>query len=419
MAAINKLVKASLSARDAAIKAEKDRTDNLLTKYSKLSKISDQVENLKSQLIDVEKEIKDWADAYTNLEQYAQDNALTADPSIVATLADYYKKKKAAQANQLTLTAQRDRLSTQQAIDLATQDTATQAAIQAAAAAVTTTGTGAYGNISKPGNLPLTYNASAVKEAYFSSRGDYQATIDKNHKGSLKGLMQSYNQPSTVLGATDLWSSSIGSKGMIVTAKSVLQAWNSGSNKPNTADAGDNHNYGFQFHYNPGTVGMSYFTSPNVDVTMMTSGQEMYNLAGLSGSQGSVSFQVVINRIGDFQFFTSDGSLKQGFTPEQIYPKPPTRDELDDVYKKGTMYDVEYLLRVLMGTTMSSYLRGQRTADMGWLPAMPVELHLGKSLRYLGVINNLSINHIIFNENMTPMFSTMDITFARLPDYPA
>ena len=83
------------------------------------------------------------------------------------------------------------------------------------------------------------------------------------------------------------------------------------------------------------------------------------------------------------------------------------------------MYDVEFLLRVLMGTTMNSYLRGERTADMGWLPAMPVELHLGKSLRYLGTVNSLNLNHMIFNEKMVPMLTTVDISFARLPDYPA
>jgi hypothetical protein len=164
---------------------------------------------------------------------------------------------------------------------------------------------------------------------------------------------------------------------------------------------------------------MSYFTSPNVDVTMMTSGQEMFNLAGVSGSQGSVSFQVVINRIFDMQYYDTSGSLKQGISGTDVYPIPP-RDTGDyaDLYNKGTMYDVEYLLRVLMGTTMNSYLRGTNTADMGWLPAIPVELRLGKSLKYLGTVNSVNLNHMIFDSRMVPIFTTMDIAFARLPDYP-
>jgi hypothetical protein len=164
---------------------------------------------------------------------------------------------------------------------------------------------------------------------------------------------------------------------------------------------------------------MSYFTSPNVDVTMMTSGTEMFNLAGVSGSQGSIGFQVIINRVFDMQYITSAGTLKSGYSLGNLYPKQPSTAELRDIYEKGTMYDIEYLLRVLMGTTMNSYLRGDNTADMGWLPAIPVELHLGKSLRYLGTVNSVNLSHMIFDERMVPMFTTVDIAFARLPDYPA
>jgi hypothetical protein len=203
---------------------------------------------------------------------------------------------------------------------------------------------------------------------------------------------------------------------MIVTSEQVLKAWNSGSNKAQSSNYFDKHNYGFQFQYNPGTVAMSYFTSPNVDVTMITSGTEMFNLAGVSGSQGSVSFQIIINRIFDMQYYNEYGNLQN---PDRYAKAPASPAEEKAIYNKGTMYDLEYLLRVLMGTTMSSYLRGENTADMGWLPAIPVELHLGKSLRYLGVVNSLNINHMIFNERMVPLFSTVDIAFARLPDYPA
>ena len=270
---------------------------------------------------------------------------------------------------------------------------------------ITGNGVGAYKSINKSTFTPLSYNASSVKETYFSNRTDF---VNK--------LMLSHNQPTVVNSAGDLWTSVLGSKGMIVTSEQVLKAWNSGSNKAQSSDYFDKHNYGFQFQYNPGTVAMSYFTSPNVDVTMITSGTEMFNLAGVSGSQGSVSFQIIINRIFDMQYYDENGNLQN---PDRYAKAPANNQEEKDIYNKGTMYDLEYLLRVLMGTTMSSYLRGQNTADMGWLPAIPVELHLGKSLRYLGVVNSLNINHMIFNERMVPLFSTVDIAFARLPDYPA
>ena len=338
-------------------------------------------------------------------------------PETVKGLATYSANEQAANVIYAQLNATKTKLLVQQSIAQSQKAAEAALVVKTDASVVTQTPLGAYSNLQKSGGLPLYYNASSVRETYFTSRPSFQTAVRNNKLTT--GLMQSSNQPSVVSAATDLWTSSQGSKGMIVTSEQVLKAWNSGSNKSNTADATDNHNYGFQFQYNPGTVSMSYFTSPNVDVTMMTSGQEMFNLAGVSGSQGSVSFQIIINRIFDMSYYTEYGTLKPGIDANDIYAKAPAANEFADIYNKGTMYDVEFLLRVLMGTTMNSYLRGERTADMGWLPAMPVELHLGKSLRYLGTVNSLNLNHMIFNEKMVPMLTTVDIAFARLPDYPA
>lgn len=408
------------SARDRATAAEKDRTTVLQKQFDASKKNQDldkQVAALELQIAEAQTEVTDWHKAWVALEKAAGIAGTLNDAAVQAAIKDYKKKESNAATVKDSLNVLAGQLRAQRGVQLAIQAQEAALIIKTASDAVLATPLGAYTGLPGSGALPLYYNASAVREAYFSSRSSFQAVTRKNNQ--ITGLMQSANQPSVVAAATDLWTSSQGSKGMIVTSEQVLKAWNSGSNNPNTADAGDNHNYGFQFQYNPGTVAMTYFTSPNVDVTMMTSGQEMFNLAGVSGSQGSVSFQVIINRIFDMSYYTPDGVLKPGIEANAIYSKPPAAGEFQDIYNKGTMYDVEFLLRVLMGTTMSSYLRGERTADMGWLPAMPVELHLGKSLRYLGTVNSLSLNHMIFNERMVPMLTTLDIAFARLPDYPA
>jgi hypothetical protein len=408
------------SARDKATAAEKDRTTVLQKQFDASKKNQDldkQVIILELQIAEAQTEVTDWHKAWVALEKAAGIAGTLNDAAVQAVIKDYKKKEENAKKVKDSLNVLAGQLRAQRGVQLAIQAQEAALIIKTASDAVLATPLGAYTGLPGSGALPLYYNASAVREAYFSSRSSFQAVTRKNNQ--ITGLMQSANQPSAVSAATDLWTSSQGSKGMIVTSEQVLKAWNSGSNNPNTADAGDNHNYGFQFQYNPGTVAMTYFTSPNVDVTMMTSGQEMFNLAGVSGSQGSVSFQVIINRIFDMSYYGPDGVLKPGIEANAIYSKPPATGEFKDIYNKGTMYDVEFLLRVLMGTTMSSYLRGERTADMGWLPAMPVELHLGKSLRYLGTVNSLSLNHMIFNERMVPMLTTLDIAFARLPDYPA
>jgi hypothetical protein len=101
---------------------------------------------------------------------------------------------------------------------------------------------------------------------------------------------------------------------------------------------------------------------------------------------------------------------------KQIY-SPRNPDAIDQVaiWQKGTMYDVEFLLRTIMGFAYATELRGV-TADVGWLSGRPVDLHLGQSLRYRCFISGFNVRHVIFNERMVPIFSTVSLSFNRLPD---
>lgn len=391
------IVKNTRTARDQIL-AEKKRVQESVKATAIAAQVDNNVSILRSQVI-----VLDDTIASKKAEIQALINSGASAGQVITK-----------QAELLTLTDRRTAFQTQlistenlSTVSRSFQESIGTLAVAAAASTVTARASGAYSGTVSPVTRSTTAqnNASAVREAYFSSRSSFLSRVQSPN-----------NQPNAVSSASQLWTSAGSSKGMIVTSEQVLKAWNGGSNSPQGATGAGN--YAFQFQYNPGTVSMSYFTSPNVDVTLMTSGTEMFNLAGTSGSQGGVSFQVVINRIFDMQYYNSSGGFKSGFGPD-IYPVRPAAGDYSKIYAKGTMYDVEYLLRVLMGTTMNSYLRGENTADMGWLPAIPVELHLGKSLRYLGTVNSINLNHMIFDHRMVPLFTTMDISFARLPDYPA
>lgn len=397
-----RLSDAAESYRDKANTAHKNRLEVLPSLYKNLASDDEREENLKQRVVEYDSEIQNldntWITASGVSTTTAQQDEIKVIQDTVATL-------KAQRTFQVVDEYNKFRIN--RSTEASFKETKAERTVAAAAAAAVQIPNNGNGNPNNNSFKPLVYNASAVRENYFS---DYL-------NNATNQLMKNVNQPGVVSKAQDLWTSVSGSKGMIVTSEQVLKAWGSNPSEPDpNGSKAPKENWGFQFQYNPGTVAMSYFTSPNVDVTMMTSGTEMFNLAGVSSSQGSVSFQIVINRMFDMQYYTEDGNLLPG--AEVNYAKPPSKSEEKALYDKGTMYDVEYLLRVLMSTTMSSYLRGEKTADMGWLPAIPVELHLGKSLRYLGIVNNLSLNHIIFNERMVPMFTTLDIGFARLPDYP-
>lgn len=281
----------------------------------------------------------------------------------------------------------------------------------------------------------IVYNAGIAKESYFRSHSAQTGGFnigDQSSIGGRNGLWRilqtdsAGNIPAGVSTATELWSKSQAYKGMLSTYNFP--------GKPSTDDKAaaktspaitttDGISYGFQFHYNPTSVSMTYGGVPDIDPTMYTSGTEKFNMLGSSISGSFVTFNLILNRINDMKYFDPvTGGLKAGVSANAFSGRPPTARELSDIYNRGTMYDVEFLLRTIVGITLESALeRGmswdKKTADLGWLTGKPVELHLGKSLRYLGRIEGVQLTHVLFTERMVPMFTEVAITLQRIPDY--
>ena len=78
------------------------------------------------------------------------------------------------------------------------------------------------------------------------------------------------------------------------------------------------------------------------------------------------------------------------------------------------MYDLEYLFKTVGGAN-ATYTDSfdTKTADRGWLQGIQVELHLGAGMRYLVRVNSLDVNHMIFNDNMVPILSEVNISCSR------
>jgi hypothetical protein len=199
--------------------------------------------------------------------------------------------------------------------------------------------------------------------------------------------------------------------------------------------------YAFQFMYNPGKVTMGYAGSPAVDIGLELSGRDKIPLIGSAASSSTISFEIPITRMADMAFLdantisvdaanvSSDTSgSNRIITPGStriIDPKfdwkglygTYSMEELEAIRTRGTMYDVEFLLSTLIGYRLDSSLRGFRTSDIGYLGAYPVELHLGKSLRYLVTIESFTLVHSIFTVDMIPVVTNLMITCKRLPDF--
>lgn len=257
----------------------------------------------------------------------------------------------------------------------------------------------------------IKYNVGSVREAYFSGQESFMKELSP----------QPGNTPVQVRNAANLWAGGKANKGMI-------QTWTPpssdiGLSSTETPDMIGKQTtlrepHGFQFQYNPTNISMSYLGSPSVDITYLASGKDKFNFMGTGATQSTIGFQVLLNRVYDMKYYTPSGQLVPG--AKNIYsPRQPDAAEQKEIYNKGTMYDLEFLLRTLLGITMPSYMRGGETADMGFVAAVPVELHLGQSLRYLVWIGGLTVNHVLFNERMVPLFSTVDISCNRMPDFAA
>lgn len=289
--------------------------------------------------------------------------------------------------------------------------------------------------------LPVEYNVGSVKEAYYRPRNKAEDAANspaldsverRNGVKTPKGLNDGIglNTPSAVKNASELWSSAIGSKGMFQTYFPV-NGWTGTNTDAASAFPKENaiKKYGFQFLYNPGTITMDYMGVQQTDVAYQMSGNDKVNYIPAQGNSGSISFDIMLNRMYDMQYYNEDGSLTQSAIDANVYaPRNPYGpegvtthklfNEQQAIYNKGTMYDMEYLLRTLLGYTMKSSLRHEMTADMGLFSRRPVELHLGPKMRYRGYVNGVGVRHIMFNERMVPILSTVHISFNRYPDYP-
>jgi hypothetical protein len=248
------------------------------------------------------------------------------------------------------------------------------------------------------------YNVPPVKQAYFQPGNNLPALYGKN-------------QPTSITEANELWTTATGSKGMFQTwtppsadyATTLEQGEGLNSNQQ-IVTGGEFKRYGFQFNYNPMMVSMSYGGVPDVDVNKLA--DDKFNLFSTAVFQSSIEITLTLIRLFDMQYFDVNGNV----TNTNAWPIPPSSTQAKQIYEKGTMYDVEFLLKTIVGLEFPTQFRGE-TADIGFLTGRPVELHLGKSLRYLVQVTSFALNHTHFDERMVPLVTNLSLSARRIPDY--
>jgi hypothetical protein len=276
---------------------------------------------------------------------------------------------------------------------------------------------------------PYKYNAPLLKNALHNPLGPQATSLDN----------VSINQ-GNYTDARQAWTGVTPGRGTFQMDKKFVVAQLDGLNRNNSKQV-DDQLYGFRFLYNPTSVTMGWGIQGAVNPEYQASGKDeaIPISAGLFSSQ--IQFSIILNRIEDMNYldkfgFVSQQQAKIGTPPPGLDPAQRNRiysanymanspygenlsiDEQRSIYKKGTMYDIEYLFKTINGphATFKSDLNGT-TADRGYMRMSILELHLGANMRYRVRISDLGINHTIFNNRMVPILSTVNFTCHRFIDY--
>ena len=281
-----------------------------------------------------------------------------------------------------------------------------------------------------PPTRSYTFNAPMVKNAYFTSPG--KTLQELMTEGYYLGIGAGDD-------ALNFWKDNNGGRGTLQMDASATSAEAMAQQASYLAKTGnisewDANLYGYKFSYNPTAITMSWGAVASADPVFASSDSNPSIPVAQNLLQSYIDFNFYVNRIEDFNyinekgyntgfgsFSTSAAALRDQVPTTNVnpYPVPVSISDAVDIYQKGTMYDIDWIFKVLHGGTgFASKVNkfGIKTSDVGWLPFRMTELHLGASLRYRVRITNLTVDHLIFNARMVPVLSKVTMTCARYWD---
>lgn len=207
----------------------------------------------------------------------------------------------------------------------------------------------------------------------------------------------------------------------------------------------DKTKYGFRFMYNPTTLSFGLGMASGMNPAYMMSGAATA-VPALPTSGSTISMVIPINRVEDvaiLQKYTrseawniirrekaNEGPTSfaawynsevgrvmdiPGVDSAQTSLKSVRVSDVDAIATRGTMYDMEYLFRCMLGREWKTYYRGY-TADVGMGFSVPLVLFLSPTMVYRVNLAGCSYEHIMFTPDMVPTFTWLNLTLNRIPD---
>ena len=265
----------------------------------------------------------------------------------------------------------------------------------------------------------MRFNAPMVKSAYFRTKT--HPTNSLVARGAIPRSAASLIDTLSTFGDGDT------NRGFIVPNKRAQDAALSNlDDKSKAIVGGFKIPFGFRFHYNPQFVTQSYGSITGISPELIESGKDKANMVTTPASSSSISITLYLNRIEDMNALatfaikqpSNNAPVNSDEKSLEYYPEVVSAEDRKLIKDFGTMYDLDFLFKTINGD-MGGYkspLRGITTGDVGWLNGIAVEVHMGRKLRYLARVTNISVNHVQFTENMVPTLTTVVLTMARFHD---
>ena len=171
--------------------------------------------------------------------------------------------------------------------------------------------------------------------------------------------------------------------------------------------------WGFRFMYNPTTISYGTQSISNLDYTTFSN-----DPANLVSGNTTVNFDLYLNRMPDMMTLNPNGqdySSWSTFYPDTTKGSITTADH-QQILKRGTEYDLEFLYRVVNGDPQTNNVTTLGpSSDYGYITGAPFWLYIHDNLRYFCALTSLNVNHLIFTPDMVPVLSVVNLSLVRYP----
>lgn len=158
------------------------------------------------------------------------------------------------------------------------------------------------------------------------------------------------------------------------------------------------HTYGFQFHYNPETIDISY----SMDSDVVPNASQNFD-GNLYAHLQTVNMTLLLNRQAEVHE-----------TDPTALMHPCSADDLAMFRKFGTMYDLDFLWGAINLDDQEKPNTGVTIHDIGYLQVSALILQLGKYWKFPVLLTQVAITHTKFTSDMVPIQTTLGMSMTRM-----